>query len=51
MTGVLLLIFHNLYPTWEQLMNQGKEVEIYLPSQLMSDFSEQKASGSTTFTT
>ena len=21
------------YPIWEQLMNQGKEVEIYLPSQ------------------
>ena len=39
------------YPIWEQLMNQGKEVEIYLPSQPMFDFSEQKASGSTTFTT
>ena len=39
------------YPIWEQLMNQGKEVEINLPSQPMFDFSEQKASGSTTFTT
>ena len=39
------------YPIWEQLMNQGKEVEISLPSQPMFDFSEQKASGSTTPTT
>ena len=39
------------YPIWEQFMNQGKEVELYLPSQPMFDFSEQKTSGSTTFTT
>ena len=37
-------------PIWEQLINQGKEVEIPLPSQPMFDSSEQKASGSTTST-
>ena len=39
------------YHIWEQLMNQGKEVEISLPSQPMLDSSEQRASGSTTSTT
>ena len=40
MTGALLLISHIL-SVWEQLTNQGKEVEIYV----------QKASGSTTTAT
>ena len=39
------------YPFWEQLMNQGKEVEISMPSQPIFDSREQKASGSTTSTT
>ena len=39
------------YPIWEQLMNQDKEVKIYVPSQPMFDSSEQKASGSTTAST
>ena len=51
MTGALLLISHIL-SVWEQLMNQGKEVDISVPSQPVFDSSEQKASGSTTtFTT
>ena len=50
MPGALLLISHIL-SVWEQLMNQGKEVEISVPSQPMFDSSEQKASGSTTTST
>ena len=50
MTGVLLLISHIL-SVWEQLMNQGKEMEISVPSQSMFDSSEQKASVSTTTST
>ena len=52
MTGALLLISHFL-SVWEQLMNQGKEVEISVPSQPIFDSSEQKArlSGSTTTST
>ena len=50
MTGALLLISH-IIPVWEQLMNQGKKVEISVPSQSIFDSSEQKASGSTTTST
>ena len=50
MTGALLLISHTL-SVWEQLMNQGKEVEISVPSQPIFDSSEQKVSGSTTTST
>ena len=39
------------YTFWEQLLNQGKEVEISMPSQPTFDSREQKASGSTTSTT
>ena len=38
-------------PIWEQLLDQGKEMEISVPSQSMFDSSEQKASGSTTTST
>ena len=42
------IVFDIPYPIWEQLMNQGKEVKIAVPSQPMFDSSEQKTSGSTT---
>ena len=49
MTGALLIDIP--FPIWEELMNQGKEVEISVPSQPVFNSSEQKASGSTTSTT
>ena len=39
------IVIDILYPIWEQLMNQGKEVEISVPSQPMFDSSEQETTG------